>query len=72
MRPISRLLGASVCASGIRVGTAAQTCTRAVYHGLDDRSLTGRTFDFEDPIIIRAKIPWSPTVTTGCRESLVG
>lgn len=30
---------------------AADACTRAVYLGPDERILTGRTFDFKDPIV---------------------
>jgi choloylglycine hydrolase len=51
MRPISSLLGTSLCAAVVSLATAAQTCTRAIYHGPDDRYLTGRTFDFKDPIV---------------------
>lgn len=48
---IPRLLAAILCAAIIGLGSVAQACTRAVYHGPQDRYLTGRTFDFKDPII---------------------
>ncbi len=50
MRPFSRTLAAA-CAALVAVATPAQTCTRAVYHGPEDRYLTGRSMDFKDPIV---------------------
>lgn len=38
-------------ATGLCIATAAQACTRAVYLGPNDRVLTGRTFDWRQPIV---------------------
>ncbi len=40
-----------LCAIACLILPAADACTRAVYLGPDDRVLTGRTFDFKDPIV---------------------
>lgn len=51
MRTPARSVAALLCGAMISLGTAAESCTRAVYHGPDERYLTGRTFDFKDPIV---------------------
>ncbi len=41
----------TLLASAILLATPqAEACTRAVYHGLEGRYLTGRTFDWRDEI----------------------
>ncbi len=46
----SRFLTSLLCAATLLAGNAAEACTRVVYHGVDGRSLTGRTFDWRDQI----------------------
>ena len=44
-------LAALVAAATLLAATAAETCTRAVYLGPEDRILTGRSMDWKHPIV---------------------
>jgi penicillin V acylase-like amidase (Ntn superfamily) len=48
LRPALLLLAAALLLVAERT---AEACTRVLYQGPDDRVLTGRTFDFKDPIV---------------------
>ncbi len=40
-----------VCAAGMLTADLASACTRAVYHGPEDRILTGRSMDWKMPMV---------------------
>lgn len=48
---ISRSLLAVLAVSASLIAADAQACTRVTYHGQNETWLTGRTFDFKDPIV---------------------
>jgi penicillin V acylase-like amidase (Ntn superfamily) len=51
MQRFASTLFAVTAASMIAAAPVAEACTRAVYFGPEGRYLTGRTFDFKDPIV---------------------
>lgn len=48
---IARQLGAFALAGVVALAPVAEACTRAVYHGPEDRVLTGRSMDWKLPMI---------------------